>query len=101
MRSTKTVSKKQLNFRFDITPFPPPTVPPTRWVEARADYKRGPVVASPCEAIAYFKKYIGGKANESFLSMYLDHRNHVLDVVLEGEGTIDHAAIYPRQILKR
>ena len=33
--------------------------------------------------------------------MYLDHRNHVLDVVLEGEGTIDHAAIYPRQILKR
>jgi DNA repair protein RadC len=33
--------------------------------------------------------------------MYLDHRNHVLDVVLEGEGTVDHAAVYPRALLKR
>jgi DNA repair protein RadC len=33
--------------------------------------------------------------------MYLDHRSHILDVVLEGEGTIDRTAVYPREICKR
>ena len=33
--------------------------------------------------------------------MYLDHRNHILDVVLEGEGTVDHTAVYPREICRR
>ena len=88
---------RQLALRFNLEGLPVPTVPPASW----ADYKRGPVVSAPNDAADYFRRYIGGKPNESFLCMYLDHRNHVLDVVLESEGTIDHAAVYPRQILKR
>ncbi len=79
----------------------PPTVPPVSWAEARSDYKRGPIVGSPNEATEYFKKYIGGKKTEAFLTMYLDHRNHVLDVVLNQEGTVDHTAVYPREVLKK
>ena len=92
---------RQLVLRFNLESLPVPTVPPISWSEARADFKRGPVVSAPADAADYFRRYIGGKPNESFLCMYLDHRNHVLDVVLESEGTIDHAAVYPRQILKR
>ena len=76
--------------KFELRVLPPPTVPPTTWAEARADYKRGPVVSGPEDAIAYFQQYIGGKPKEAFLAMYVDHRNHVLDCVLMQEGTVDH-----------
>ena len=46
----------------------PPTVPPISWAEARADYKRGPILGSPAEAADYFRKYIGGRTKEAFLS---------------------------------
>ena len=93
--------KRQLVFRFNLDHFPAPTVPPASWAEARATFKRGPEMGNPTDAAEYFRKYIGGKPNEAFLCMYLDHRNHLLDVVLEGEGTIDHAAVYPREICRR
>ena len=93
--------KRQLSMRFNLGDSPAPTIPPVSWAEARATYKRGPVMGNPTDVAEYFRTYIGGKATESFLCMYLDHRNHILDVVLEGEGTVDHAAVYPRQILKR
>ena len=93
--------KKQIEIKFNVNALPAPTVPVTSWAESRADFKRGPSVDGPTKAIEYFKKYIGGKTTESFLCMYLDHRNHILDVVLEGEGTIDQTVVYPRQVLKR
>ena len=95
----KKQNKTELSFEgmFQI----PPTVPPVSWAEARTDYKRGPAVGSPSEATDYFKKYIGGKETESFLVMYLDHRNHVLDCVCMAEGTVDHTTVYPREIFKK
>jgi DNA repair protein RadC len=33
--------------------------------------------------------------------MFLDHRNHVLDCQLMQEGTVDHTAVYPREIFKK
>jgi DNA repair protein RadC len=95
----KRVTSKFL--REVIDELPAPTIPPITWAEARADYKRGAKVSGPEDAVRYFQKYVGGKTTESFLCMYLDTRNHVLDVVLESEGTVDHTAVYPREILKR
>jgi DNA repair protein RadC len=92
---------KQEELTLDVMYQIPPTVPPISWAEARSDYKRGPVVAAPKEAIEYFSRYIGGKSNEAFLVMYLDHRNHVLDCVCMQEGTVDHTAVYPREIFKK
>ena len=93
--------KKQMEIKFDLNILPAPTVPIISWEESRALYKRGPVVSSPDSAISYFMKYIGGKPTEAFLCMFLDHRNHVLDCVLMQEGTVDHTAVYPREIFKR
>jgi DNA repair protein RadC len=33
--------------------------------------------------------------------MFLDHRNHLLAFENLQEGTVDHTAVYPREILKR
>ena len=93
--------QKQSELKFEVGALPPPTVPPVSWAEARETYERGPVVGDPQNAAEYFRKYIGGKRNEAFLTMYLDHRNHVLDVVLNQEGTVDHTAVYPREVLKK
>ena len=92
--------KKQLELKLSVDVLPPPTIPATSWAESRKDYERGPVVTEPQNAAEYFRKYIGGRAKEAFLTMYLDHRNHVLDVVLNSEGTVDHTAVYPREVLK-
>jgi DNA repair protein RadC len=93
--------EKQTEMSLEVMFQIPPTVPPVSWSEARADYKRGPVVSSPDSAIGYFKKFIGGKEREAFLVMFLDHRNHVLDCVCMQEGTVDHTAVYPREIFKK
>lgn len=92
---------KQLEMPLEVMFKIPPTVPPVSWSEARADYERGPVVTSPDDVVAYFAKYIGGRDKEAFVTMYLDHRNHVLETVLNSEGTVDHTAVYPREVLKK
>jgi hypothetical protein len=40
----KIAKKKQEPLKNDLRVFPPPTVPVVPWAEARADYKRGPVM---------------------------------------------------------
>ena len=92
---------KQLEMPLEVMFKIPPTVPPVSWSEARTDYERGPVVTSPDDVVAYFAKYIGGRDKEAFVTMYLDHRNHVLETVLNSEGTVDHTAVYPREVLKK
>ena len=92
----KTNRVQEAELKFELRVLPPPTVPLVSWAEARADYKRGPVVSSPERCHCLFQQYIGGKKKEAFLAMYLDHRNHVLDCVLMQEGTVDHTAVYPK-----
>lgn len=60
--------RKHEALEFDLKVLPPPTVPPISWAEARADYKRGPVISSPEDVSAYFKQYIGGKQTEASLT---------------------------------
>jgi DNA repair protein RadC len=79
---------------------PPPTIQPISWAEAREEYHRGELLSSPSEVALYVRQYIGGMNREVFLVLYLDHRNHVLDCVAMSQGTVDHAAVYPREILK-
>jgi DNA repair protein RadC len=92
--------QKQTEMSLEVMFQIPPTIPPVSWAEARVDYKRGPIVGSPSDATEYFKKFIGGKDTEAFLCLFLDHRNHVLDCIC-NPGTVDHTAVYPREIFKK
>jgi DNA repair protein RadC len=57
-------------------------------------------VHSPKNVIDYAKVKIGGSANEYFMVLYLNTKNHVIDYD-SHEGTINRAAVYPRNILQR
>jgi DNA repair protein RadC len=71
------------------------------WRLARKEeVSRGRLLASPSEVALYVREELGDRPREVFMVMYLDHRNHVLDCREVQEGTVDHAAVYPREILK-
>jgi DNA repair protein RadC len=50
---------------------------------------------------SFLKEQIGNRPREVFAVLFLDHRNHLLAFEHLQEGTIDHTAVYPREILKR
>jgi DNA repair protein RadC len=41
-----------------------------------------------------------GHTNERFYLLNLDARNHLINVALISQGTLDEAAIYPREVVK-
>lgn len=57
-------------------------------------------VNSPEGVIDYARMKIGGEQNEYFMVLYMNTKNHVIDYDCQ-EGTINRAAVYPRNILKR
>jgi len=57
-------------------------------------------VHSPASVIDYARMKVGGEQNEFFMVLYLNTKNHVIDYDCQ-EGTINRAAVYPRNILRR
>jgi DNA repair protein RadC len=50
---------------------------------------------------AYLKLSLAGQAHESFRVLYLDRANQLIADALMGEGTVDHAPVYPREVMRR
>lgn len=58
-------------------------------------------VLSDPEAVADFARAkIGANDNETFMAIYLNNQNEVLDWEIIQEGTVDKATVYPRQIIQ-
>ena len=57
-------------------------------------------VNAPQSVIDYVRMKIGREKNEFFMVLYLNIKNHVIDYDCQ-EGTINRAAVYPRNILRR
>jgi len=57
-------------------------------------------VHAPTSVIDYARMKVGGEQNEFFMVLYLNTKNHVIDYDCQ-EGTINRAAVYPRNILRR
>ncbi len=66
----------------------------------REDVRRGKSLTSPSEVALYVREELGDRSREVFFVLFLDHRNQVLDCREVQQGTVDHAAVYPREILK-
>ena len=61
----------------------------------------GDFMTSPSQTFDYFKLFYAGKQErEHFALMLLDSQHKVLDCSVIFSGTIDGAAIYPREIVK-
>jgi len=57
-------------------------------------------VHTPASVIDYARMKVGSEQNEYFMVLYLNTKNHVINYDCQ-EGTINRAAVYPRNILQR
>ena len=61
----------------------------------------GEFMTSPSQTFDYFRLFYAGKKDrEHFAVMHLDSQHRVLECTVLFSGTIDGAAIYPREIVK-
>ena len=101
----KTVFREEIAGEYNATPktkdvtrkWPSPVQKQITWKEYR-ETRRGEVISSPDDVVDFFNRHMGGMSKEVFVALYLDHRNHALYCDAQM-GTVDHTAVYPREIL--
>jgi DNA repair protein RadC len=59
------------------------------------------VLSSWSAVLAYLKLSLAGRSREAFHVLFLDRANQLIADERMGEGTIDHAPVYPREIMRR
>ncbi len=67
--------------------------------EAQPKYDEGYTEASA--AMNFCELRMAGKEREEFMVMYLNSQHQLIEDRIEFVGTIDSAAVYPREIAKR
>ena len=73
-------------------------------LERRAKYNvKGDVFTSPDSVKRYLRIHFAALSDsaEHFTVLYLDNRHRLIESETPFHGTIDQAAVYPREILKR
>jgi DNA repair protein RadC len=68
---------------------------------ARAEMRKRVVAGSSSALLAYLRVVMAQASREQFRVLFLDKRNGlILDEVM-NQGTIDHAPVYPREVVRR
>lgn len=68
---------------------------------ARGDACRRPVISSWSQLLAYVRTTHAHLPREQFRTLYLDKRNNLMRDELTADGTVDHAPVYPRELVRR
>ncbi len=68
---------------------------------ARAEVARRPVISSWSALIAYVKTALAHEAREQFRVLFLDKKNQLIADEVMNRGTVDHAPVYPREVVRR
>ena len=68
---------------------------------ARARVMQRPVLSSWAALMSYCKTVMAHRLTEQFRVLYLDRKNVLIADEAQGEGTVDHVPVYPREIAKR
>jgi|SRR5581483_7509770 len=68
---------------------------------AREQVVRRPVISSWSALLAYVKTALAHEAREQFRVLFLDKKNQLIADEVMGKGTVDHAPVYPREIMRR
>jgi len=66
-----------------------------------ADLVRGESICDPGSAGRYFKMRLRARPQEVFAALFMDTRNRTLAYEELFTGTIDAAAVYPREVVRR
>ena len=68
---------------------------------ARGQLQRRPVLSSWSNVLDYCRTAMAFAEKEQFRILFLDKRNQLIADELQQTGTIDHAPVYPREVVKR
>ncbi|MEJ6788106.1 DNA repair protein RadC [Brevundimonas sp. BR2-1] len=68
---------------------------------ARAEACRRPVITSWTALVAYARAALAHEPREQFRTLFLDRRNILLRDEMTADGTVDHAPVYPREVIRR
>jgi len=58
------------------------------------------VLSSPSAVVDFARVKLAGLPHETFMVIYLNVKNRVIDHEVLQEGTVDRAIVYPREIIK-
>jgi len=67
----------------------------------RTKVKAAQVISSWTALIEYCIATMAYNTIEQFCVMYLDRKNKLIADEAQGEGTVDHTPVYPREVVKR
>jgi DNA repair protein RadC len=67
----------------------------------RAKVAHRPVLSSWSALIDYCRTAMAYAEREQFRLLYLDKKNALIADEVQGEGTVDHTPVYPREVVKR
>lgn len=67
----------------------------------RDELKDRPLIGSWSTLLRYLKRDLGHERREKFRVLFLDPRHMLVADETLGEGTVDHAPVYPREIARR
>ena len=59
------------------------------------------VITSSSQLQAYVKAVLAHEPREQFRVLFLDKRNQLIADEVLGHGTVDHAPVYPREVVRR
>lgn len=68
---------------------------------SRETIKTRPVISSWTALLAYVRSQLQHEKREQFRVLFLDRKNQLMADEMLGQGTVDHAPVYPREIARR
>lgn len=66
----------------------------------RIEASRQPVISSWSALLAYVRAAQAQASREQFRTLFLDKRNRLIRDELLAQGTVDHAPVYPREVVR-
>lgn len=67
---------------------------------ARSEVSRRCVISSWSALLAYVRQALAHEGREQFRVLFLDKKNQLIADKTMGVGTIDHAPVYPREVVR-
>jgi DNA repair protein RadC len=67
----------------------------------RAEVKKRPMISSWTALLAYVKTAMAHEAREQVRVLFLDKKNCLIADEVMNQGTVDHAPVYPREVVRR
>lgn len=67
----------------------------------RQAVRKRTVISSWTALLAYVRVAIANEPREQFRVLFLDKKNQLIADEIQNQGTVDHAPVYPREVMRR